>query len=327
MPEVASTVKTVRLEAVDQFRGLAILMMVLVNYLGGVRRVPFWLKHAPDVGLTVADLVAPLFMFAIGLTLRLSVERRLSRTGRWATAQHFVKRFAALAGIGFLMVVAEGWVVPLEGGINWGVLQAIGASGLVALLVIRLPTGVRLAAGLALLGVYQVLLDKFWLPIVLRSPHGGAQGSLGWSAMLILATVLADLYHDAPCRRKPYVWASFATLALGIALSLAVPVSKHRVSASYVLISLGVSGLLYWAFNFIEEHLHLRLPVLSAWGRNPFLLYLLHYALLGVYFLPGIPAWYAEAPPWLVVLQASALVAALSWIAWFLRTRDLVFAL
>ena len=35
------------------FRGLAIVLMVLANYLARPAVVPGWLKHAPDAGLTV----------------------------------------------------------------------------------------------------------------------------------------------------------------------------------------------------------------------------------------------------------------------------------
>ena len=49
------------------FRGLAIVLMILANFLAGAAVVPGWLKHAPDAGLTVIDLIAPFFIFAIGL--------------------------------------------------------------------------------------------------------------------------------------------------------------------------------------------------------------------------------------------------------------------
>jgi len=61
-----------RLDAIDQFCGFAILLMVLADYLVDVNIVPAWLKHAPDIGYTVIDLIAPLFVFAIGLTFGLS---------------------------------------------------------------------------------------------------------------------------------------------------------------------------------------------------------------------------------------------------------------
>jgi len=316
-----------RLEAIDQFRGFAIIMMALANYLGGVHIVPWWLKHAEDVGLTFIDLVAPFFIFAIGLTYRPSAERRIARSGWWRTVEHFSKRFLALLGLGALISAAEIWAGASPRGIAWGVLQAIGVAGLVTLAVIRLSRGVRLVVGLALLGAYQVLLDRHWLQVVLQSPHGGIQGSLAWSAMLILATVLADLFHDLPQGRKMYPYSAILTLLAGIALSVLVPVSKNRVSASYVLISLGVSGLLFWGFHLLAGRLHFTIPLLSAWGRNPLLLYFLHYLVIGIYVLPGIPVWHTDAPAWLVALQALGMIAVLSGVAWFLRARDLIFSL
>ena len=114
-----------RLDAVDQFRGFAILWMILANYLNNVRIIPAWLKHADDVGYTVIDLIAPLFVFAIGLTYGLSFHRRLERYGPWNTYQHFLTRNLALAGMGYLITI----VWELSGiqppSINWGLLQAL----------------------------------------------------------------------------------------------------------------------------------------------------------------------------------------------------------
>ena len=45
-----------RMDSIDYFRGLSVILMVLVDYVGGIASVPGWLKHAPDIGLTVADL-------------------------------------------------------------------------------------------------------------------------------------------------------------------------------------------------------------------------------------------------------------------------------
>ncbi len=47
--------------------------------------------------------------------------------------------------------------------VPWGLLQAIGAAGLLTLPVIRLRARWRWAAGLALLAFYQFMLDRFWL--------------------------------------------------------------------------------------------------------------------------------------------------------------------
>ena len=314
-----------RLEAVDQFRGFAILTMVLANYLQGVACVPSWLKHSSDLGLTGVDLIAPLFIFAIGLTYGLSARSRLLRSDRRSVVEHFLYRYFAIAGIGLFFTAAEIRLGLGGPGILWGVLQAIGAAGLITLPFIFLPAIARWISGLGILALYQLLLDRWWLDSVRASSHGGMQGSLSWGAMLLLATAMADLYHDPRRDRMAFPLASALMLAAGAALALAVPISKSSVSASYVLVSLGASGALFEVFRLLCDVLGLRSEVLSAWGRNPLLLYVLHIVLLGVFVLPGIPSWYADAPSWLVPLEALALLGALSWIGLALRRRGWFF--
>ena len=47
-----------RLEASGQFRGFAIFLMILANYMNNVSTISAWLKHSADVGYTVIDLIA-----------------------------------------------------------------------------------------------------------------------------------------------------------------------------------------------------------------------------------------------------------------------------
>jgi len=119
--------KTNRLVSIDQFRGFAIILMVLANFMGGINSVPPWLKHAHDIGLTMIDLIAPFFIFAIGLTYAGSFQRRVTRFGLGKAIEHFVRRWLTLFGIGALMVAAEIVIYdPAES--NWGMLQAIGVA-------------------------------------------------------------------------------------------------------------------------------------------------------------------------------------------------------
>jgi fucose 4-O-acetylase-like acetyltransferase len=209
---------------------------------------------------------------------------------------------------------------------EWGVLQAIGIAGLIALPTIFLPTGWRFGIGLALLAVYQVLLDRFWLSIVLETPHGGFPGAFSWACMLILATALADLYHD-PQKRKIYILVIMLFLVGGIALNYLSPISKHRVSAAYVLVCLGASGLLFGYIHLLVERYKIKMPLLAAWGKNPLLLYLLHYVIIGIFFIPGIPILYTNAPPWLVILEIIFLLAVLSWVALVLERKNWILKL
>ena len=317
-----------RLDAIDQYRGFAIFLMVLADYLAGIDTVPAWLKHAPDVGYTMIDLIAPLFVFAIGLTFGISFRRRIERDGTKHTYEHFISRNLALIGLGFLLTLTGNLSGVYPSTVNWGLLQALGAAGLITLLVIRLPTIFRGALGVALLAGYQVLLDRFWLANVLPAPHNGPWGALSWGALLILSTVLADLYHgyifDDPDRaagQRLFPWFAFATLAAGLLLTFSVVLSKNRASASYVLASLGLSAIVFWIFHLLESRKAIRLALLSAWGRNALLLYLLHGLLIGLFALPPFPGWYEQADRWLITVQAIVLLGSLSAVGILLDKR------
>ena len=311
-----------RLVALDQFRGLAILLMVLVNYAADVQNVPAWFKHAPDIGLTIADLVAPMFIFAIGLTFGSSARRRRERDGLGAATGYFTRRFLALIGIGAIISAGETMLGVNRTGIDWGVLQAIGCAGLITLLVILFPANIRFALGLGLLAAYQIMVNKPWLDWVTHSPHGGLGGSLSWAAMLILATVLGDMLQKESQHKYFYSACALALLS-GAVLALIAPVSKHRVSASYDLISLGVSGSVFSVFYLSKA----KLSLLSAWGQNPILLYILHYFFLGVIVLPDIPVWHVQAPLWLAGLQAAGLILILSLVAQNWRNNNFIFSI
>lgn len=316
-----------RILSVDIFRGIAILTMVMANFVTGIRTVPAWLKHAPDIGLTLIDFIAPFFIFAIGLTYRGSFMRRLEREGPLKAYSHFITRYFAILGMGAIITSAGTAMGITPGVIEWGVLQSIGMAGLITLTVIRLPASWRWAIGLGLLAIYQWILDRFLLELTLRSPHGGLFGSVAWGAMLILSTALADLFQDQDRGAWLFPWAGLALMLSGIALGTVIPVSKHRVSSSYVLITLGASALLFYSIHYAVEHWQFKSSLLEVWGRNPLVLYFLHYVLIGFVFLPGIPLLYSEAPPGVVLIEMAVLIAAISGIAFWLDRRSLMIRL
>ena len=314
-----------RISAIDQFRGFAILLMILADYLNNIQVIPAWLKHAPDIGYTVIDLVTPLFVFAIGLTYGMSFRRRLERSGNWKTYNHFISRNLALIGLGFLITLGGVLSNNYPPEANWGLLQALGAAGLITLPLIRIKAKYRWIFGFMLLIIYQVLLDRFWLSEVVNAVHNGPQGALSWGALMIIATSLGDIYLESEKGKRYYPWLSLTLLILGVALTFLVPISKHRASASYMLVSLGLSGLIFFIFHFLDVKYHFQFPLLTDFGKNPLLLYLLHGVVLALFVIPPFPGWYYQAPLWLVVIQATLLVLFLGWIArvfnrrgWFL---------
>jgi predicted acyltransferase len=316
---------SVRDPAIDRFRGLAILMMVIANFLEHVRAVPGWLKHAPDVGITVVDFVAPAFIFAIGLAFPGSVRRRLGREGGRRTVEHTVVRALALIGLGTLFSIGESRFGLGGGGMPWGTLQSIGAAIILALPALFLPAPARLALALAGLAGYQWLLDSFWLDEVVAASNAGLPGSLAWGLLLVVATVFADWY--AQKKGRWFLVAAVLMLVAGILAARWIPVSKHRMSLSFVLMAAAASAIAFAVFDLTRDWLRGEGRLLAAWGRNPLVLYVAHFFLLAVFLVPSSPWWHVEAPPWLTAVQAAVFVAALHALAALLRRRNVIVSL
>jgi predicted acyltransferase len=311
----------------DQFRGFAIVSMVAANFLAGIASVPAWFKHAPDSGLTFVDLVAPFFVFAMAIGYGPSLGKRVSRDGALPAYLHFVKRFLALIALGFLINLGAEWVRVEEKAFNWGVLHALGFAGLVCLPFIRLPWPAKAGLSLAGLAAYQIIVSARLGDAILYLSHGGVPGAFSWACMLLLGSAVADIFR-ARSREIPALAVSGTVLAAaGIALSCIVPISKNRVSASYVLVSLGASALAYLALRIIDGSFRRKIPLLGAWGRNPLVFYLMHYVLMAIWVLPRVPWWYAEAPLALGIAELAAILAVISVAAFFLDKEKLCLSL
>jgi len=99
-----------RLACLDAFRGFDILVMIFVNYIAGIARIPFILRHAKAEmdAYTITDLVFPGFLFIVGVAIPLSLIKRI-RAGdpAFRLAGRVGIRWAALVFLGVLMVNEE----------------------------------------------------------------------------------------------------------------------------------------------------------------------------------------------------------------------------
>jgi len=298
--------------ALDRFRGLAIILMVIVNDLAEEPAIPGILKHARDIGFTLADLVAPLFIIAIAATYRQSFLRRAA-INKGEAYSHFVGRYLAILGVGaFFSAVSAIAYEPSD----WGALQSIGVAGLLTLLVIQLPTLTRgIIAGVVLIG-YQLALDHFLLEEVLGSDHGGLIGAISYGAMLMLGTVMFDIH------RKGMKWFGISTGVLSLLAAgslLLVPISKNRVSLSFVLVSAAISCIVYIAVRLLTKVLPFKSDLVVWWGENPMLLYVLHLVMMAITRLPFIVLGIEERPLWLALPVTFVILTVLSVIAAKLR--------
>jgi predicted acyltransferase len=319
-----------RLSSIDGFRGMAIVLMTIGDFASQVRWVPAFLKHKPDIGLTIADLVAPMFILAIALTVRPSMIRRAWKTGGSAAMGKFALRSLSLIGIGAIITAGQAMNPPPDTIVSWGVLQCIGTACLILLPMIYAPTWVRLAAGIGLLAVYQILLDRFFLPVITKTIHNGLAGSLSWAGLLLLGTVFADLFYkyDGYFKRI-FLLASGGLISggLGLLLDLWFPIAKSRASVSYILFSLGFCLLVFALFHAIFGHWPEWLGWLRRIGRNPLALYIAHLLLLGLIVAPGIDAWYEGAQVWLSLIQAAVLLSVIISLSIYLEKKNWILKL
>ncbi|KAM9621804.1 heparan-alpha-glucosaminide N-acetyltransferase isoform 1-T1 [Trichechus inunguis] len=117
-----------RLRCVDTFRGIALILMVFVNYGGG----KYWyFRHASWNGLTVADLVFPWFVFIMGSSVFLSMTSILQRgCSKFKLLGKIAWRSFLLICIGIVIVNPNYCLGPL----SWdkvripGVLQRLGVT-------------------------------------------------------------------------------------------------------------------------------------------------------------------------------------------------------
>ena len=124
-----------RWRALDAFRGLAVIGMLLVNNPGDHDAVYAQLEHSAWNGCTIADLVFPFFLFVVGITTAITLERVASDSDA-AIRRRIWRRAAVIFGIGLLL----NWFPFYQSGpISWtdhpGLLDRVAAR----LLVLRIP--------------------------------------------------------------------------------------------------------------------------------------------------------------------------------------------
>lgn len=96
--------------AIDMFRGLTMVLMVFVNDFWTILDVPHWLEHFAtfEDGMGLSDIVYPLFLFAVGLSIPFAIERRYEKGySPESTLGHIFSRTLALLVMGAFLCNQE----------------------------------------------------------------------------------------------------------------------------------------------------------------------------------------------------------------------------
>jgi predicted acyltransferase len=236
------------------------------------------LLHAHWEGLTLADIVFPAFLFMVGVSIPLSLQGR--EEGQYS---HILARTFRLLLLGFILSNL-GWFAKFDSG-AWrlfGVLQRIGiVYGACAIMFLVLGPRTRLIIAGAILLLYwpmalipalDGLPNDIWtrghnfvasVDRVLLGQHLYVQGPEGYDPEGILGTLPAIAqgliglavgeYLLRSRALRPLVAAGAAMLVAGIAWGFVFPVIKDIWSSSFVLVTSGISLLLFTALSALFD--------------------------------------------------------------------------
>ena len=107
-----------RIQSIDVLRAITMFLMIFVNDVAGVSRIPAWIGHtAAEVdGMGFSDLIFPAFLFIVGLSLPFAIQARIKKGNSFlAIAMYILLRSLALIVMGFFHVNLEGYNSELAG--------------------------------------------------------------------------------------------------------------------------------------------------------------------------------------------------------------------
>jgi predicted acyltransferase len=271
-----------RHESVDVLRGIAVAAMVIVNNPGSWTDGYPFLAHSEWDGCTLADLVFPLFLFVVGISITFSIGARRDRgEAGTSVAAGIIRRVALLFALGLLL---NGFPhfdlatlrIP-------GVLQRIALCYLfAALLVLKTTTKGQGVVAVSLLAVYWMLMTLIPVPghgagvldeqgnlagylddLVLRGHlyHEGFDPEGMLSTMPAVATTLFGVLagrwmtsrRGVSLRSLGLVAAGGAALVAGTVMDPWLPINKQLWSSSFAVFTAGAAavayGLCYWLID------------------------------------------------------------------------------
>jgi predicted acyltransferase len=284
--------KNNRILSLDVFRGLTIILMILVNSQG--KSAYPLLEHAVWNGCTFADLVFPSFLFIVGITCVISLKRYKDTSSypdcevsdRGSLYRSILQRSLILFALGLFLNVFPHFI-NFSSLRVYGVLQRIAVCYLISgIIYLNTTIKTQLFIFVALLlgywlimtqvpvpghGVNQLTMDGSWVAyidqLLFSSPHlfGKTYDPEGlFSTIPAVATTLCGvligslLLTSISNQRKFYLISALGLLFLflGWIWSYSFPINKNLWTSSFVLWSSGYA-LISFALCFL---------IIDMWG-------------------------------------------------------------
>jgi predicted acyltransferase len=269
-----------RLLSLDAMRGFTIAAMIMVNFPGHEDFVFPTLRHTHWNGLTFTDLIAPTFLFIVGVSIALaySKKRDAPKGGLYSRIiVRSLKIFAVgmflnmlpnfdlsdLRYTGTLHRIAIVFLVCAILFLNTNWKQQLGIAATILILywlalttiptpgigTVMLEPGVNLAAW----------VDQQYLPGKMWQGNWDPEGIL--STFPSIATTITGMLAGrlmllplTPSEKSNYLLtAGFATAALGYFWNLIFPVNENLWTSSFVLVTSGFASMLLGALYFLID--------------------------------------------------------------------------
>lgn len=307
-----------RLKSVDALRGFDMFLIIggvdIIRALHIPLQSPMTaainvqLDHAEWVGFHFWDIVMPLFLLLVGVSIPFAFAKRLgdgaSKASQWP---HIIKRFVLLWILG--MVVQGNLLTydPDEFIVFDNTLQAIAVGYLIAVvLALYLPVRVQMLATAALAGVYWWVMETLPVPgfgVGDYSPEGNA-------AFFIDQLVLGPWQEQD----SSYTWV-LSGLTFGVTVMLGVFAGyllRMNVKQTRKLVALTLTGFALVAAGLLWGLVH---PIIKQIWTGSFALFSagLCYLLLAFFYLV-IDVWkLTRWARWLIIIGANSIFAYVAW--------------
>ena len=287
-PETASQ----RLVSLDALRGFDMFWIIgaagLVEGLrkisdtGPIKFVADQLEHRAWEGLHFEDLIFPLFIFIVGISVVFSLTKTIQQSGRNTALKRIIRRTILLYLLG--IIYYGGFATPFEDIRLLGVLQRIALCYLFAALLFCYlkPRGLVAVCVVLLVGYWALMtfvpvpgvgsgnfaegknlanyLDNHYLPLRKWDGDHDPEGLL--STLPAIATCLLGVFAGLLLQNKSVrdqkkvvylAGAGVAGVALGWLWGLQFPVVKKIWTSSFVLVAGGYSALLMALFYQVVD--------------------------------------------------------------------------
>ncbi len=204
---------------------------------------PHWLAHNVGDELLPFDFPAPMFQFLIGVSLVLFLERRRRGEDVRSARRLAARRFLLLI---FLGAVLDG-ILAKRIEFRWGVLQTLGAGGLLAVAVSELPDAGVLALAAVITATHYGPHNE--------EVHQSLIGCLPFLPITLMGYVVGRPLAGGDVARFEWraIAAALGSLALALVLhALGIPFNKVTGSSSFVLVAITASATLVAGLSRFE---------------------------------------------------------------------------